>query len=277
MKHHSAQFDANDGLDIFYQYWLPDQRPRAVILISHGLGEHSGRYGNYIDYFVPRGYAFFALDTRGCGRSEGPRGHVDRFADYVDDLRQLHDLARLVESSGKVIVLGHSFGSLIALTYGLRYPDGLAGVIASGTALRDALPYPNWVRAVIRRAGRVLPTVSMPSGLKPEDISRDENVVTAYKSDPLVHSVGTLRWASEAIVARKWIMRRAKEWSLPLLLLHGGADRVCLLPGARQLRDAIGSDRVELRVYEGMYHEVHNEIGKEAVFKDIEDWLQGRL
>ena len=273
MRHTESYFDASDGLDIFYQYWLPDDRPKAIILAAHGLGEHGGRYRNYVDYFGSRGYGFYAIDLRGCGRSEGQRGHIDRFEDYVDDLRQLHDLARLAESSGRIVLLGHSYGSLIALVYGLRYPDGLAGVISSGTALRDALPYPGWVRALIRRAGRVLPTLSIPAGFKPGDLSRDAAVVEAYRADPLVHSAASLRWASESIAIREWLFDHAREWSLPLLMLHGGADRICLLEGARRFRDRVESERVELRVYEGMYHEVHNEIGKETVFKDVERWL----
>jgi len=276
MRHTTSHFDANDGTDIFYQTWLPDERPRAVILIAHGMGDHSGRYRNYIDAFVPKGYAFYAMDLRGCGQSGGRRGHVDRFEDFIEDLRQLHDLARLVESSGSLFVLGHSFGSLIALAYALRYPSGLTGIVVSGTALRDALPYPNWVRAMIRPLGRIAPTISVPSGLKPEGISRDSTVVEAYKADPLVHSVGTLRWAGEAIAIRQWLLRHAGEWALPLLMLHGGSDPICLPAGAHLLRDKIAGAPVECHEYAGMLHEVHNEIGKEAVFADVEAWLSAR-
>ena len=131
MRQHESRFTSNDGLSLFYRYWLPDDRPRAVLALAHGMGEHSGRYQNYVDYFVPRGYGLYAMDLRGCGQSEGRRGHVHRFDDFLDDLRQLHDLARLAASSVPVILLGHSFGSLIALAYGLRFPEGLAGAIAS--------------------------------------------------------------------------------------------------------------------------------------------------
>ncbi|HLF25590.1 MAG TPA: lysophospholipase [Anaerolineae bacterium] len=277
MRHFEGRFNANDGLDIFYQTWLPDERPKAIFLIAHGMGEHSGRYQNYTDFFVPRGYGFYVMDLRGCGQSAGRRGHVDRFEDFLEDLRQLHDLARLAESSGKIFVLGHSFGSLIALTYGLRYPDGLAGVISSATALRDTLPYPGWVRALMRRAGRALPTLSAPSGVKAEHISTDRRVVEAYQADPLVHFVATLRWASESLAIREWLMRHAHEWTLPLLMLHGGADRICLPAGAQLFRERVRNAAVEYREYKGMYHEVHNEPGREAVFRDIEAWLEEKL
>jgi alpha-beta hydrolase superfamily lysophospholipase len=246
------------------------------MLIAHGIGEHSGRYQDYVDYFTPRGYGFYASDLRGHGRSGGRRGHVDRFDDYVGDLRQLHDLARTAEPGAKVFLLGHSFGSLIALTYGLRFSDGLSGVIVSGTALRDALPYPNWIRALVRHMGRALPAIALPSGLKVEHISHDAAVVEAYRRDPLVHGVGTLRWASEAIAIREWLYSQAGEWKLPLLMLHGGEDKICLKEGARLFRDKAANAKVAYHEYEGMYHEVHHEIGKEAVFKDVETWLEWR-
>ena len=274
MRHQEGHFTAHDGIDIFYQMWTPEEKPRAIFLIAHGIGEHGGRYGNYVDYFVPRGYALYAMDLRGCGRSGGRRGHVDRFDDFVNDVRQLHNLAREAQFSGKVFLLGHSFGSLVALTYGLRHPEGLSGVIISGTALRDALPYPDWVRAIIRRMGQAVPTLSVPSGLKIQYLSRDAAVVEAYRRDPLVHSVGTLRWAAESIAIREWLYRHAAEWSLPLLMLHGGDDQICLKEGAQLFRERAGNARVAYRQYEGMYHEIHNEVGKELVFRDIEAWLE---
>lgn len=277
MKHQESRFTAHDGLDIFYQAWTPEAAARALIVIAHGMGEHSGRYAHYVDALVPKGYALWAMDLRGCGQAAGRRGHVDRFGDFLADLQQLHRLARAWDAAAPLFVLGHSFGSLIALTYALRFPDDLAGVISSGTALRDALPYPDWVRSLIRRAGRAVPTLAAPSGLKPEYVSRDAAEVEAYRRDPLVHGVGTLRWASEAIAIREWLMQHAGEWKLPLLMVHGGDDRVCLPEGAKSFRAQITQAQVEYREYAGMYHEVHNEIGKETVFKDIEDWLEKTL
>ncbi len=274
MQHREGHFIAHDGIDIFYQTWATGEIPTATLLIVHGMGEHGGRYGNYVDYFVPRGYALYAMDLRGCGRSGGRRGHVDRFDDFVNDLRRLHSLAREAASGGKVFLLGHSFGSLVALAYGLRHPEGLSGVLTSGTALRDALPYPDWVRSLVRRAGQRVPALALPSGLKSEHLSRDAAVVEAYRRDPLVHSFGSLRWAAESIAIREWLYRHAAEWSLPLLMLHGGDDKICLKEGAQLFRERAGNARVEYRQYDGMYHEIHNDVGKEVVFRDIEAWLE---
>jgi len=274
--HQEGHFRAHDDLRICYQAWQPETTLRAVLIVNHGMGEHSGRYQNYVDYFAPRGYALYGLDMRGCGRSDGRRGHADRFDDFLEDLKRLHDIVRAAHPGRATFLLGHSFGSLVALMYGLRQPDGLGGVISSGTALRDALPYPGWARAIIRLAGRALPTVAVPSGLKAAQLSRDAAVVEAYRRDPLVHGVGTLRWASEAIVARDWLLAHAGEWWLPLLMLHGSSDGVCLKEGARLFRAQIAAGRAEHHEYEGMYHEVHNETGREEVFRDVEEWL-GRM
>ena len=277
MLHQDGHFNAADELDIFYQSWRPDGPPKAIFLIVHGLGEHSGRYQNYVDHFAPRGYALYALDTRGHGRSGGRRGHVSRFDDYVIDVRQFYELVRAANPDGKIIMLGHSLGSLIALAYASRYPDGLAGVIASATALRDALDVPGWLRSMAGGLSKIAPALAMDNGVKTERISHDPAVVAAYDSDPLVHHVGTLRLAAEVEIVRSDLLGRARDWTLPLLMLHGADDRICLPAGARAFYDQTDHARVELRFYQGLYHEIHNEIGKQAVFKDIEEWLARRI
>lgn len=274
MRHRQERFDARGGVEIFWQAWLPDETPKLALHVVHGMGDHGGRYQNYVDAFVPRGYAIYAADMRGCGRSSGRRGHVDRFDDFVNDVRQMHTLVQNEQPGRAIFMAGHSFGSLVSLAYGLQYPDGLAGMIVSGTAIQDGLPYPDWMRSLTGRLGRILPTLALPSGVKAEDVSREAAVVQAYKDDPLIHSVGTLRWAAEAIRTRKWLLDHAHEWKLPLLMLHGGADQICLKEGARRWQERIADGRVTYHEYEAMYHEVHNEIGKEKVFQDIEAWLK---
>ena len=274
MKHQEGHFNAKDGIEIFYQSWSLDGQPKAVFLIVHGLGDHSGRYQNYVDYFVPRGYAVYGVDLRGHGRSGGRRGYVNRFDEYLEDVRQLYRLVRESDPGGKVILLGHSLGALVALPYALRYPDDPAGVISSGTAIRDALDVPAWLRSMTGALAKIAPRVALNNGVKAEYLSHDATIPRAYEADPLVHHVGTIRLAAEVDLVRAELLKRAGDWKLPLLMLHGGEDAICLLSGAQLFYDRVDRTRVELRQYAGMYHEVHNEIGKEAVFKDIEEWLQ---
>jgi alpha-beta hydrolase superfamily lysophospholipase len=276
MRHDEGHYAAQPGIDIFYQSWTPDGKPVAMLLIVHGLGDHSSRYQNYVDYFAPKGYAIYAPDLRGHGRSDGRRGHVNRFDEYVNDLRQLHNRARGADPDSKVFLLGHSLGSLVVLTYALRYPEGLAGVISSGTALRDTLAVPGWLRSAAGGLSKIAPTLAANNGVKTGYISHDSQVREAYDRDPLVHRVGTLRLSAEVDIARSNLMEHASQWKLPLLMLHGRDDPICLLSGAREFYDKTDHAWVEFRQYTGMYHEVHNEVGKEAVFKDIESWLQAR-
>lgn len=277
MRHTEGHFTTSDGSTIYTQAWLPDAAPQAILLIVHGLGEHSGRYGNYVDYFVPRGYALYSFDTRGHGRSDGARGYIDRFDQYVADVDRRAAEARSDWPGTPLLVLAHSLGSLMGLSYARRYPDRLTGLIVSGTALQDALKMPAWKRNLAKILSRVTPSLKMNNGIDLADLSHDPAVIAAYEADPLTHTWGTPRLATEAEAARVQIMQGAPTWRVPTLMLHGGADHICLAEGARQFAAQTPPGLVEYREYPGLYHEIHNEAEKAQVFSDIEAWLAARL
>jgi alpha-beta hydrolase superfamily lysophospholipase len=277
MQHSEGKFTASDGLEIYHQVWAADGTPKAAILIVHGLGEHSSRYHNYTDYFVPRGYTLYGFDLRGHGRSGGPRGHVERFDRFVDDVGRMVALIREQLPHTPLFLLGHSLGSLPTLVYALRYPDGLAGVITSGTALRDALEIPGWKRALARMLSRVAPTVKFDNGIQNDYLTHDTKAIEAYAHDPLVHRIATPRLATEVEAARQMLYASASEWKLPLLMLHGSDDRICLPAGAQAFQAKTPQTLTAFRQYDGLYHEIHNEMGKESVFYDIENWLADKV
>jgi len=277
MEHREDHFTTPDGYDIYTQAWLPDAEPKAIILIVHGLGEHSGRYGNYVDYFVPRGYALYGFDTRGHGRTSGPRGYVERFDRFVDDVDRRAAQARSDWPGKPLFVLAHSLGSLMGLSYARQYPDRLNGLIVTGTALQDALELPPWKRSLATVLSRVTPTLKMNSGVALSGLSHDPAVIAAYEADPLTHPWATPRLATEAEVVRAQIRQGAATWQVPTLMLHGGADPICLTEGALQFAAQTPAGLVDYRTYSGLYHEIHNEPEKEQVFRDIEAWLQPRL
>ncbi len=277
MHYREGRFTTPDGADIYTQAWLPDSTPQAVILIVHGLGEHSGRYGNYVSYFVPRGYALYSFDARGHGRSSGARGHIDRFDRYVEDIDRRVAEAQSDWPGVPVFVLGHSLGSLMVLIYAARHPDRAAGFIVSGAALQDALEIPAWKRTLAIILSRVIPALKMNNGVALGGLSHDPEVVAAFKADPLTHSWGTPRLSTEVDAKRAEIWQSAATWRAPLLLLHGGADPICLPEGARQLAARAPAGMVEHHEYPGLYHEIHNEPEREQVFCDVETWLQARL
>lgn len=276
MRHIQDKLITPDGLNLYMQTWATEGEPKALLLLVHGIGDHSSRYHNYVDYFVPRGYTLMAFDSRGSGRSDGPRGHVDRFDRFVADIDQIVGVVRSQSPTAKLFILGHSLGSLMVLSYGLQHPDGLAGIITTGTALQDALKIPKWVRGTAKALTNVTPSLKFHSGVLTTDLSHDPKVIEAYERDPLVHSWGTPRLATEVEAVRTMLYRRAGEWRVPLLMLHGGDDHICLPAGARLFQSQVPSGTVEYREYPGLYHEIHNEAEKKTVFRDIEQWLQSR-
>lgn len=277
MEHREGHFTTPDGADIYTQAWLPDDKPQAIILIVHGLGEHSGRYANYVNYFVPRGYALYGFDTRGHGRSGGARGYVERFDQYVEDVDRRAAQARSDWPGTPLFVLAHSLGSLMGLSYARQHSDRLNGLIVTGTALQDALQLPPWKRSLATALSRVTPSLKMNNGIALSSLSHDPAVIAAYEADPLTHTWGTPRLATETEVVRAQIRQGATTWRVPTLMLHGGADLICVPDGARLFAAQTPPGLVEYRSYPGLYHEIHNEPEKEQVFSDIETWLQRRL
>jgi alpha-beta hydrolase superfamily lysophospholipase len=273
VQHREGYLATPDGADLYTQAWLPDDSPQAVMLIVHGLGEHSGRYGNYVDYFVPRGYALYGFDTRGHGRTSGARGYVERFDRFVEDVDRLAAAARSDWPGTPLFVLGHSLGSLMALSYARQHPDRLTGLIVTGTALKDALDMPAWKRNLATVLNRVTPSLKINNGVSLSGLSHDPAVAAAFEVDPLTHTWGTPRLDAEAKVVRAQIMQGAATWRVPTLMLHGAADPICLAEGARQFASQTPAGVVEYNEYPGLYHEIHNEPEREQVFGDLEAWL----
>ena len=277
MGHQARNFNAPDGTAIHCQAWLPDAKPKAVMQIVHGLGEHGGRYKNYVDHFVPRGYALYAADMRGHGRSSGARGHTPSYATLLDDITAFLAHVRAEQIDRKVVLLGHSLGGNLALNYARRRPEGLSAVIVTGPWLQLPQAPSAPLVALARVMARVVPAFALSNGLDVAAISRDPAVVAAYRLDPLVHDRISPRMYVDCAAAAAWALKHAGNLALPVLLLHGSEDRLTSPHGTRLFWQAANNSQVEHREYAGMYHEVHNDVGKELVFKDIEDWLSAKL
>ncbi|MBC7263704.1 MAG: lysophospholipase [Chloroflexi bacterium] len=282
MKHEESSFQSADGLRLYYQTWQPDGSPVARLVIVHGLGEHSGRYGNVVDYFVPRGYGICALDLRGHGRSEGPRGHVQDFAHYVEDLRRFVGLVQGSQPDVPTFMVGHSLGGLIALSYGLCHPEGLRGMVVSSPWIEanaaELPPVQRFLSALFAKPlSALLPTLPMHNGLNPNYLSHDPAVAGAYEADPLVHHTITPRAFTEIVRAAADVVENAGDFRLPILLLVASGDKL-VLPAATV--EFFGRLRVEdrtLKVYDGFYHELFNEVEKATVLRDVGAWVEKRV
>ena len=264
-----------DGLELFYRRWRPAGSPKAVLPIVHGHGEHSGRYANVAAWFVPRGYSVYALDLRGHGRSQGKRGALADFGEYRKDVRAFLELVREAEPA-PAFLAGHSLGGLIVLDYALRGPDGLAGVVASGPVLSPPgiSPFLLWLSKVL---AQLWPGLILESGLDTSALSRDPAVVEAYVNDPLVHSKGSARMANEMMRAIDWTQAHAAEMALPCLIVHGSEDRLCSPQASRVFIENVTFADKEYNEYQGYFHELYNDLGKERVFADVEAWLERHL
>ncbi|HVQ22024.1 MAG TPA: lysophospholipase [Candidatus Saccharimonadia bacterium] len=276
------------GLELFARRWAPSGQPRAAIAIVHGFGDHSGRYADAVEPLTAAGFAVHGFDLRGHGRSSGRRGHIDAWSDYRDDIDLYLDHVRSQETEGTPLVLyGHSLGAVIVLESVLRrhersvaVEDGLVGVIASSPALR-----PDGVRSPVRESlaagiSPVWPTIAMNVPLENEALSRSPERVAGAKADPLNHRRLTARGTVETFRALAWIDAHAGEWRLPLFIFHGSADRICNPAGTVAFAEnarAGGAPDVELQIYEGGYHEAHNDIDAAVVEADVVDWLDRHL
>jgi alpha-beta hydrolase superfamily lysophospholipase len=275
VDHTEGTFSGTGGLELYCQRWRPGEEPKAAIGVVRGLGEHSGRYGNVVDWFVPKGYAVHAFDLRGFGRSPGPRGYINEWAEFREDVKAFLELVHEQEPTQAVFLLGHSMGGLIVLEYALHDPQGLAGVIASGPAL--AVDVPPLLKALSNMLSAILPRLAFNTGLDATAISRDPAVVEAYVNDPLVHSLGTPRFGVEWPRAIEWTQAHAAEMKVPCLIVHGGADRLVPAECSRVFYENVTLADKERRVYEDYYHEVFNDIGKDKVLAEVEAWVEEHL
>ena len=273
MKHKEGKFKGLNNFDLYYQCWLPEKSLRAVLLVAHGLAEHSGRYKNLVDYFVPKGYAVYAFDYRGHGKSEGTRSYVDRFSDYLADLETFFDIVRKENKDAQIFLVGHSLGATIATAYAVEHQKELDGLIVSGASLVASTSVSPALLFMAGLVSALAPKMGV-TVLDASAISRDEAVVDAYVNDPLVYR-DKLPARMGAELAKMWkqLPEKMPEIKLPILIMHGSADRLADPRGSKLLYEQAGSEDKTLKIYDGFYHEIFNEPEHREVMADMESWL----
>ncbi len=268
-----------DGVNIFYRHYAaPSERARLVI--AHGLGEHAGRYGNVVDRLLPKGISIWAPDHRGHGRSDGNRGHVEHFSQYVADLRLTVELARRDRPPGtRCFLLGHSLGGLIAIVFAEAHPDLIDGVVTSSPALGMVAEIPLVKKIMGSVMSRFRPELSMANELNAALISHDPQVVGAYKADPLVHDRVSARFFTELLAAMESAKARAASLEVPILLQVAGDDHLVSAQTSVRFFQKLSIQDKTLHVYEGLYHEIYNEEegNRNQVLEDLEAWLEKRI
>lgn len=277
MEHNEGSFRGFGDVSLFYQCWRPEKKPKAVLVIVHGFGEHSGRYMNVVDYFVPRQYAVYGFDCRGHGRSPGQPGHIMSFEEFTGDVAAFVQRVSGQEPKAPIFLWGHSVGGLIGLDYILHYPEGLRGAIISGPVLNPAGLVSPIMATLTRIVSRLWPTLSIDVGLDATALSRNQAVGKAYREDPLVQGRASTRMGTETELAADRVKAHAADVKIPLLMIHGEADALSPASDSRSFFQQVTFADKVLKIYPGGYHEPHNDIQYEQVMADVEEWVKEHI
>jgi len=271
---HEEKIDSSKGARIFVRSWRPAS-PRAVVVICHGVNSHGGQYLWTGEQLAASGFAVYALDLRGRGRSDGERFYVEDVADYVSDVAATVALAKSRHAGLPVFLLGHSAGGVVSSVYVLENPTALAGFICESFAFQ--VPAPGFALAAIKGLSHVAPRLAVLK-LKNEDFSRDPKAVEALNNDPLTaHEAQPAATVAALVRADERLRVEFPHITMPLLIMHGTDDKATVCHGSEFFYQTAGSSDKTLKLYEGHYHDLLNDIGKEAVLADITSWIGSRI
>lgn len=274
----TAWVEASDGSTLFYRVFNPG-RGRLQVVVAHSLGEHSGRYGHVVETLAPLGASVWIHDHRGHGRSQGRRGHVDAFDDYVRDLKIVVDMVRKDSNDrSPVLLLGHSMGGLIALSFARRHPRHIDGLVVSSPLLGVPNPPNPLLRAVVRVLSVLWPTLSLSNRLDPAYISHDSAIVNAYIQNDLVHSRISARWFVHCLSEIEATGASPEAIKNPILMQIAGDDHLVSTPAALDYFAGLSVADKTLCHYENLYHEIYNEKrpDREKVLADLKRWVADR-
>lgn len=278
MDHIEGEFKGEKDLKIFYQTWIPE-KSKAVVQVVHGFAEHSGRYMNVVNQLTPLGYVIYANDHRGHGKSDGKRNYVDYFDQYIEDEKKLYDLIKDKHHNLPIFMLGHSMGSMIALVFTKKYEPLLRGLILSGTGTGAGESISKTLKVIVKVLAKITPKKFINPGLEADKLSHDSEVVQAYENDPLVNADKiTIRLGWELMNNFEKFDSITDNLKLPLLVQCGSEDS--LIKGSEEvLRNAFNMEDKTILIYDGLYHEVYNEIKEESekVLNDLSNWLDKHI
>jgi len=269
------QIQGASGQKIFFRSWRPAKTARGVVVIVHGFNAHSGQYQWVAEQFVANNLAVYALDLRGRGKSDGERFYVEKFADYVSDVATVISVAKTREPGLPVFLLGHSAGGVVACIYTLEHQAELKGLICESFA--HEVPAPDFALAVLKGLSHLAPHAHVLR-LHNKDFSRDPKVVQAMNDDPLIaNEVQPTKTVAEMVRADARLKKEFPLITLPVLILHGTADRATKPSGSQRFYDTAGAADKTLKLYDGHFHDLLHDVDKEVVMNDIISWVTARL
>ncbi len=270
-----SHFAGGGGRTLFRRAWVPSEARRLLVLV-HGFAEHSGRYEELGAWFARRDCVVHAFDQQGHGRSDGLRGYVNRFDDFLDDLASFLELAKSEHPGLPTYVVGHSMGGLISAAFAQRRQPLLTGLVLSGPLLHPGNQISGVKRALARVASRLLPRFQLSQTIDAATLSTDPQVGILYAADPLVYSTITLSLGRELLDAADQTVTGGADIQVPTLMLHGADDRLCLPSGTEALRQQVVTSGSEMEIYPGLRHEIFNEPEHEKIFERVLGWFEAR-
>lgn len=268
----------HDHFELFWQQWKPEGQIQRVLVFQHGIGEHSGRYQHMIEALAESGTAIYALESRGHGRTQGIRGHIDDFSTYTKDLGVVVQLASNEHDDQPVFLLGHSLGGAIALAYALDadHQNKLRGLILSSPAIEMPLDFSARIKKqVASLLVKVAPSLTTDTNLNPQDLSHDPQVGQDFKKDPLTHGKISVAMGHALFKLHKYFYAKAKTLKIPTYIFHGTGDRITSPEGSKRFYHLLRQSDKMLRLYDGLYHETMNEKApdRNSVLQDLKQWI----
>jgi acylglycerol lipase len=269
------RLEGKGGLKIVVRSWRPAGTPRAVVVIVPGFNSHSGYFDWVADEFTANSLAVYAVDLRGRGKSDGERFYVEKFADYLSDVDLMVSLAQSRDSGLPIFILGHSAGGVISCMYTLENQSKLSGLICASFAFQ--VPAPDFALAVIKGISHLAPHAHVLK-LNNADFSRDPRAVQAMNEDPLIaNETQPTLTVAEMVRADEYLKKNFDHITLPVLIVHGTADKATKPSGSQIFYDRAGSSDKTLKIYDGYFHNPFDDVGKELVMADVQNWIGARI
>jgi alpha-beta hydrolase superfamily lysophospholipase len=268
-----SQWQTPDGVNIYTREWLPDEDPRASVVLVHGLGEHCARYDHVAAVFAKNNIRMQGFDLRGHGKTDGQRGHIPSFELAMRDIDHFISQAMLTAKGKPVILYGHSMGGAMVLYYALLRKPKLTGIISTSPGIATGTPVNPVTLAVGQLLYNFAPSFTLPNGLDVNNLSHDPDVIQAYKKDPLVTPKVSARLGLDVINNGKYILDHAGEFTLPLLLMQGSNDHIVSPEATWQFSRRVPPSLITYKLWEGLDHETHNEYERDQVIQTMVDWI----
>jgi alpha-beta hydrolase superfamily lysophospholipase len=279
MNYKSTAYASFDGMKLSGYIWEPKETPKAIINLVHGFGEYSERYDHWAMRFAEKGFLIHAIDYRGHGKSDGRRGHIHKFDDFLDDIEVLVKESKKLHPKLPQFIYGHSLGGNIVTNYILKRENDFVGAVISSPWYKLSFDPSALMLVLARVMNKLYPKFTQNSNLEVKSLSHDKQVVDAYIEDPLVHEKISARMFFEIYNAGHWVLENTKKLNIPVLIQHGNKDNITFFEASKAFYEkakALNKD-ITYKEWEGMYHELHNELGKDEIFEFVSNWINKKL